>query len=203
MPPHLTYNEKELLLRVAAGEDKAFNELVKRYNGTVYAFVRTHIRRKELVDEVVWDVFMQVWVSRETLPELQSLSNFLFVIAKNKGFNALRTELREENRRNNWQVAEDELSENKSQEIEAVALSLIDKAVLQLPLQQQKVWVLSRRKKRTYVQIAGEMNISRETVKSYLQAANENIKQFIITKLKDFPGFIVAFFIFLNNKHPL
>lgn len=200
------YYRKELLLRIAEGDQPAFRELVVLYNEQVYRFVATRIAVKHpaLIEEVVCDVFLQLWLTRDTLPELEAFENYLFILARNKGLNALKKELREFGRRKHWETTAASAEEEERQALEDKALGLIDEAVAKLPEQQQKVWVMSRRKAMTYVQIAAELNISRETVKSYLQTANLSIKKYVISHLEDFPNTIlIIILIFLGSQHPL
>ncbi|MBO9571980.1 MAG: sigma-70 family RNA polymerase sigma factor, partial [Chitinophagaceae bacterium] len=65
----------------------------------------------------------------------------------------------------------------------APAMQWIEEAIGQLPAQQKKVWLLSRREGKKYAEIAEEMNISRETVKSYLKLANTSIMQQLQQKI--------------------
>ena len=201
-----SYHKKELLLRIAQGDQPAFRQLVELYNGLVYRFVATRLAVKHpaLIEEVVWDVFLQLWLTRETLPELEEFDNYLFILARNKGLNALKKELREFDRRKSWETLATSSDDAEQLVLESKALGLIDKAVAELPEQQQKVWVMSRRKAMTYVQIAAELNISRETVKSYLQAANLSIKKYVITHLESFPNAVLIIILFfLESQHPL
>jgi DNA-directed RNA polymerase specialized sigma24 family protein len=63
--------EKELLLNVANGDEHAFSEL---FNTHHHAF-GTHIYRitgsVELAEEVVQDVFLKIWMSRETFQQFK------------------------------------------------------------------------------------------------------------------------------------
>jgi RNA polymerase sigma-70 factor (ECF subfamily) len=205
LSPNENYNEKELLLRISEGDERAFAQLVERFNGTLCAFLSTYIslRHQDLVEEVACDVFMQIWLTRETLPSLSHLGNYLFILARNKGLNALKRELREHKRRHGLtpEVADD--IDIHSQFIENRALDLIDEAISSLPAQQKKVWVLSRKQNLTYTQIAAELNISRETVKSYLQAANQSIKKYVLAHLDGFSAPIIFLLIFIQSSHPL
>jgi RNA polymerase sigma factor (sigma-70 family) len=156
LSPNQNYNEKELLLRISEGDEKAFALLITRYNGTLCGFLSTYIslKHQDLVEEVACDVFMQIWLTRETLTSLSNLGNYLFILARNKGLNALKRELREHNRRNFLDGGVADHGDMQQQLVENRALDLIDEAVSRLPLQQKKVWILSRKNKLTYAQIA-------------------------------------------------
>lgn len=62
-------------------------------------------------------------------------------------------------------------------------LQLIDQAISRLPPQQKKVFILSRYQQRKYMEIAKELNLSKETVKSYLEIAKNSIRKFVNTHL--------------------
>lgn len=198
MPFNNPNNEGELLLRIAQGDQSAYRSLVNRVNGKITTFVITHIGLKHpgLIEEIVCDVLLQVWLAREVLPGLNDFDSYLFILARNKGLDALKKELREQNRRRFWAETAVASEEKERLLAENHALTLIDQAVAELPPQQQKVWILSRKRSLTYVQISAELDISRETVKSYLQAANQAIKQFVINRMKDFPEVIFLLFVF-------
>ncbi|WP_164974137.1 RNA polymerase sigma factor [Filimonas effusa] len=200
------YHGKELLRRIAEGDQLAFKQLVQQCNSMVYRFVETHItvKQPELIEEVVYDVFLQLWLTRETLPAILNFENYLFILARNKGFNALKKELGEMARRKHWEGGSVAQGDGEQLALENKALGLIDEAIATLSEQQRKVWVMSRRNARTYVQIATELGISRETVKSYLQAANLSIKKYVVNHLEDFPdAVLVLFLFFLEARHPL
>jgi RNA polymerase sigma-70 factor (ECF subfamily) len=76
--------------------------------------------------------------------------------------------------------------ENSQKPVEEEGLyaeGLINSAVDQLPSQQRKVWLLSRKDGLTHPQIATAMGISRETVKKYIMHANQSITRFIRSRL--------------------
>jgi RNA polymerase sigma-70 factor (family 1) len=170
--------EKELLLKVACGDEHAFSELFT----THHQLLGTHIYRItgsiELAEEVVQDVFLKIWMSRETLTTVQNFRAYLFVISKNHALNCLRKLAKE-------RMYQKTLEEN------AVALtpadnsvldtyySLLDQAIDHLPPQQQKVYLLSRHNRLKYDEIANQMGLSRETVKKYLQGATHSITSFV------------------------
>ena len=59
-------NDTELLQRYAAGEERAFQELVGEYKDSVYAFLRTFLKRADLVDDAFQETFIQLYLSRGT-----------------------------------------------------------------------------------------------------------------------------------------
>jgi RNA polymerase sigma-70 factor (ECF subfamily) len=170
--------EKELLLKVANGDEHAFSELFNSY----HQLLGTHIYRitdsVELAEEVVQDVFLKIWVSRETLTAVQNFKAYLFVISKNHALNCLRKLAKERVHQKNLEENALSLISENNPDLE-VYYSLLDEAIDHLPPQQQKVYLLSRHSRLKYDEIASQMGLSRETVKKYLQGATHSITSFV------------------------
>ncbi len=80
----------ELLTRYIEGEETAFSEIVSRYKNGLYAFLRMFLNRKELVEDVFQETFLQLFNSRESFDTSRPLRPWLFTIAANKAKDALR-----------------------------------------------------------------------------------------------------------------
>ncbi len=80
----------ELLVRYAEGEEAAFREIVNRYKNGLYAFLRMFLNRRELVEDIFQETFLQLFNSRESFDKNRPLRPWLFTIAANKAKDALR-----------------------------------------------------------------------------------------------------------------
>ena len=80
----------ELLGRYAEGEEAAFREIVNRYKNGLYAFLRMFLNRRELVEDIFQETFLQLFNSRESFDTNRPLRPWLFTIAANKAKDALR-----------------------------------------------------------------------------------------------------------------
>jgi RNA polymerase sigma-70 factor (ECF subfamily) len=175
-----SHNERELLDLTAQGDENAFSRLFYLWHQKLGAYIHRLTGSTELTEEIVQDVFMKVWDNREKLIQIACFSAYLYVLSRNHTYNCLRQVAKERS-------ANRALIEKKweSGHVEDPSVSapdyygLIDKAVASLPPQQQKVYILSRRERLKYDEIAAVMNISRETVKKYLQIATHAIQGYI------------------------
>lgn len=189
--------EKELLLKVAGGDEHAFSELFN----THHQLLGTHIYRitnsAELAEEVVQDVFIKIWMNRETLTTIHNFRAYLFVVSKNHALNCLRKLAKE-------RIHQKTIEENAMAIVpeENAGLtdyySLLDKAIDHLPPQQQKVYLLSRHNRLKYDEIANQMGLSRETVKKYLQGATHSITSFVQSNM-DISAIILLAAIFFKK----
>lgn len=80
----------ELLTLYTDGEEVAFREIVNRYKNGLYAFLRMFLNRRELVEDVFQETFLQLFNSRESFDTTRPLRPWLFTIAANKAKDALR-----------------------------------------------------------------------------------------------------------------
>ncbi len=166
-----------MLQQVAAGDERAFRLLFGAYHQLLATHVYRLTESAVLAEEIVQDVFLKIWMSREALAEIQHFRAYLFVVSKNQALNALRKIARERARQLAWQKEQQETGVTESPE--AIYYSLIDTAISRLPPQQQKVYLLSRHERLRYREIAERMDLSQETVKKYLQLAIASISDYV------------------------
>jgi len=82
--------DAELLAHFASGDEDAFREIVNRYKNGLYAFLRQFLNRRELVEDVFQETFLQLFTSRDSFDSNRPLRPWLFTIAANKAKDALR-----------------------------------------------------------------------------------------------------------------
>jgi RNA polymerase sigma-70 factor (ECF subfamily) len=80
----------ELLVLYSEGEEAAFREIVNRYKNGLYAFLRMFLNRRELVEDVFQETFLQLFTSKDSFDSDRPLRPWLFTIAANKAKDALR-----------------------------------------------------------------------------------------------------------------
>lgn len=179
MLPNTNDTEKQLLMQLAEGSESALQQLFYMYHQQIGAFVFKLTRSRELAEEIVQDVFLKLWTCRHASQEIRNLKAWLFTLSRNQALNALRSQLKEKQVKK--YLGDLPLSESFTQEdlTQNDRFRLMDEAIKLLPPQQQKVFLLSRYQRLKYEEIAHKMNISRETVKSYLQNATSSITKFI------------------------
>lgn len=186
MPVDNLNSEPELLFRVAEGDEQAFAELVRKYDSLVFSFIHKFVPSVEVVEEMVSDIFLQIWLTREALADINNFGTYLYVISRNYAFNALKKELRQQKRHQEWMSSVQDQDENVEREDRV--LNLVEQAVQELPLQQQRVWILRRRQRKSYSEIEAELKISRNTVKTHLRTANNTIKEYVLKRIKLITG---------------
>lgn len=171
-------HERALLQQVAEGNTDAFRALFHAHQQKIGTFVLGWTKSLPLAEEIVQDVFLKVWLNKEILPTIDRFEAYLYTIARNQSFNALKQAARERIKAKEWAAAF-ELEQEDNDQLSEQYLPIIEKAIQQLPQQQQKVYLLKKQQGLKYEEIAAQMNISPETARKHLAAALKNITRFV------------------------
>tara|TARA_R110002124_G_scaffold280554_1_gene453922 strand:- start:1177 stop:1761 length:585 start_codon:yes stop_codon:yes gene_type:complete len=191
--PNALYDEGELLSQIAAHNEAAFGKLFHRYHHQLGTFIFNLTKSHELSEEVVQDVFLKIWINRKDLKEINNFKAYLFTVSKNHALNCLKKVARENTLTS---IVETDLIPERTDEWpENELYNLLDEAIDHLPPQQKKVYLLSRHERMKYNDIALQLNLSRETVKKYLQLASESITSYIKSRSTNTITLLILYFL--------
>ena len=79
-----------LVERIAGGDRLAMQVLFARHHVRVYRFALRILRRETMAEDVISDVFLDVWRQAGQFEARSSVSTWLLGIARNKAYSALR-----------------------------------------------------------------------------------------------------------------
>ncbi|MDO6434723.1 RNA polymerase sigma-70 factor [Flavitalea sp. BT771] len=173
-------DETDLLALVAEGDEKAFGILFHHYRPKIYAYAFHLFRNIGLADESVQEVFLKVWLHRNKLPHILKFESWLFIIARNQIFDTLKLLAKEAAARK--QMAH--LLDPEANLVEDQVLTKENEVRLQNALdhlspQQKLIFTLSRNEGMKHEEIASQLNISRNTVKTHLVHALKTLKDIL------------------------
>jgi len=188
-------NETDLLQQVANGDETAFSKLYYGYHNILGIYIYQLTQSRELSEEIVQDVFLKIWVGRKALTGVTNFKAWLFIVSKNQALNSLRTITKERTLKKDLSRDYEHSSGINEESFDNDSYILLEQAINQLPEQQRKVFILSRYRRLKYKEIATELKLSRETVKSYLGLAVSSITKFVNARL--YPVFWIVYLLFL------
>lgn len=173
-------SERDLLLQMSKGDERAFTQLVDYHKDNIYYYALTVTKSEFLAEEITQNVFIKIWQNRLTLPTLDSFSAWMKTVARNEAYNYLKRIAMEKvivNRMaENMQVGDDSTTATLEwKEYHA----FVAKAIAQLPEQQRAVYQLSRGQDMSYQQIANMLGISINTVKYHMKQALQGIRTYL------------------------
>jgi len=79
-----------LALQSLEGNERAFEELVKRYSPVLFNFIYKILRDYDQACDILQQVFLQLYVSLPTLDTNKPLKSWLFQVARNRCLDELR-----------------------------------------------------------------------------------------------------------------
>ena len=180
LPPNI---EKELLCRVAEGDETAFSLLFNAFHQRLGVYVHRLTESLPATQEIVQDVFVKIWLKRAILPELQSFDAYLFRAARNHVFNYLRKLARERVQQASLEAgipsSADGETAAEDARTEEEYLGLLDQAIDHLPPQQKKIYLLHRRQGLSHSEIANRLHLSVDTVKKHMSLALRSIREYL------------------------
>ena len=186
-------NEKELLSSIAQGNQNSYQIIFNHYWDQIYSTAFAFTKSAELSKDLAQDVFVKIWITREKLSEVNRFESFLYITARNLILDMLRKKIFTEENEEYLKKYFEESSHNPDRKLEFKEFEeKIHQAINQLPPQQQTAFRLSRFNGLSHEEIARQMGVSKQTVKSYIVRAIVNLRQFI----KEQPGIsFILFFI--------
>jgi len=174
-------NEHILLQRIAMDDDEqAFRELFIFYHHEIGSFIHSLLHDRETTLEAVQDIFVKVWLNRTRLLEIDNFTAYLFITTRNHVLNKIRQSLREKKKHTSYLQSASILESIAPEELQNIEerYQLLEKAVNNLPPQQQKVFTL-RQQGLKNPEIAKVLNISTVSVAKYQQLALRFINDYV------------------------
>ena len=176
-----SYNEEHVLLEVAMGNESAFRQLFHTYHHKLGDYIYRLTESLLVSEDIVQEVFIRIWIYRAKLSEVQNFDSYLFKMARNQAFTALKKLAKDQQKLSKWILAEMSSQQIKNEDnFDQAYQGLIDDAVAHLPPQQQVIYELSRFHKLKYEEIAARLNISLETVRKHIHLALKSIRQYVL-----------------------
>jgi len=173
-----------LLNQLAAGREEAFTQLYLRYSPTIYNALMVYIKDEHQADDLLQNVFVRLWEKRGELTAIQSLENYLFILARNLVLNHIKRKAIEENVH---QVLRSRLPESadstENRMLEVEYKRLLREAIDALPPQQKQVYLMATDASMTYDEMAVNMELSKLTIKKHLELARKSIRAHINARL--------------------
>jgi len=180
MALYTAYSDQELTSLLIQGDKQAYTQIYNRYIKLLYSFAIKRLDDETEVEDILHELFLSLWNRRQELSQDIQLAPYLYnavryqlvnVFAKRKLASRYLDSFNEFMLREFSSEQTDHLIRHK--ELSA----LIEKEVSALPKKMQEVFLLSRRTGFSRKQIAAELGLSEETVKSHMHHALKLLKQ--------------------------
>lgn len=194
--------DASLLSQLREGDTHAFTVLFNRYWKFLYAVAYRRVQDEELAQDIVQEVFMQVWDKREKLSiESAYVEYYLLKAVKNRIINhytslRVKTDVLERVMGRMENMVEETYQPSRYLELER----FLDEQVEQLPHTMRAVFLM-RSDNHSIGAIARKLNIAEQTVKNNLTEASHRLRKSLLRKFSDgeFAGLVILATLLTNN----
>jgi RNA polymerase sigma-70 factor (ECF subfamily) len=185
--------DAEVMLRVKAGDDSAFDFLVQKYRRPIVSFMYRMAHNSAAAEDLAQEVFLRVYRSRASYEASAKFTTWLYRIATNLGMNYSR-DTRHERPENIMNLDEPDEETGQSPDLadktptveeeimRRERLKAIRQKVEALPERQKMAVLMHKYQQMDYRQIADVLKLSESATKSLLFRAYETLR----TQLKEF-----------------
>jgi len=188
------FDERAILRAIAEGSEAAFVQLFDKYSAKVYNVAYKFLDSREQAEEIVQDVFMDVWISKDKMAEVLNLNAYILGMVRKKVYDAYR-------QKSSFAQLIKELSDNPQTE-NAVERNmqereyeiLLQRALAKLPHHQQEIFRLAREEGLSHEEIAKKLNLSRLSVKAHMKRILRVLRQTLGPVLKAETTYLILLF---------
>ena len=171
---------QDLQQRIADYEDEvSYKKLFFHFFLPLKSFSFSIIKSKELAEEIVSDILIEIWAKRKQLTEIEDLKMYLYVCVRNASLRKLQ-----QSKKTTF-LSLDEVSvefASPDENAETILLTQelsekIDTAVQQLPQRCKLIFKLAKEDRLKYKEIALILNISVKTIDHQISIALKKIAE--------------------------
>jgi RNA polymerase sigma-70 factor (ECF subfamily) len=181
-------SDSRVVAAYLAGRDRAFDELVDRYQKRLLNFIYRTIGDRERAEDLVQEVFIRVHRHLQRFDQSKKFSTWIYTIASNLAKNELRNRSRSplvlfQTIKKNWEADHRPLQfedpGHRPEDLYRQLRELVEASVAQLPKHHRVVFVLRELEGKSYEEIAEITKCNLGTVKSRLNRARNRFAQII------------------------
>jgi RNA polymerase sigma-70 factor (ECF subfamily) len=186
-------SDADVMLRVKAGDESAFEYLVQKYRRPMIAFMYRMVHNSAVAEDLAQEVFLRIYRSRENYEPSAKFTTWLYRIATNLAVNHAR-DTRHERPESTLSIDEQDEQTGLTFDLPDGSLTAeenlvrrerllaIRNRVQALPERQRTAVIMHKYQQMDYRQIAEVLKLSESATKSLLFRAYETLR----TQLKEF-----------------
>lgn len=193
MAAYSTLSDLELAALLRRGDKDAFTQIYSRFFGLLYVHAYRMLHDPDDASDVTQEVFANIWEKREALVLTGSLSSYLYAAVRNRmldNFEHSKVAEKYKQAIANFAAVNQECADYRIRERQLI--QLIEKEIGALPEPMQQIFILSRKENLSHKEIASELGLSEQAVKSQVKRALRILK----TRLGFFTYLMVYFKLF-------
>lgn len=166
--------------KLSAGSETAFSAIYAHYSLKIFTFVDRMLSLPDVTDDLVQDIFIDLWQKRDFLKNIENPKAYLFRMASNR---VLDYQKRLSTRKPilDFVISQQATVGAWSEErvLYKETLKLLGEAIDTLSPQRRMIYELSRNEGLSHEEIAEKLNIAKSTVANQLVSALKQIRLYL------------------------
>jgi RNA polymerase sigma-70 factor (ECF subfamily) len=169
--------DDELMTFLKEGNRHAYTEIYNRYKTLLLVFALRRLENEEECKDLLHELFLSLWVRRAELVISTSLSAYLYTSVRNRILDIITHQNISARYIDNFQGYLNKGEDNTDHLVRhKELLALIESEIAAMPPKMRQVFELSRKTSLSRKEIATQLNLSEQTVKSHMQHALKILK---------------------------
>ncbi|ALL06060.1 hypothetical protein AQ505_11490 [Pedobacter sp. PACM 27299] len=191
------FTDAELAILIAEGDALAYTEIYNRYSAVLCVFAYKRLGNREEARDLVHELFLCLWRKRTEMSVTVTMSTYLFTAIRNRMLDLISHKKVSSKYVNSFQNYCTNTENHSADHLvrHNQLLALIEKEIAALPPKMRQVFEFSRKSSYNRKEIAAELGLSEQTVKSHLQHALKILKLKLGTIVSIVMSFLHLFFI--------
>lgn len=159
------------------GDKKIFEQLYSSYYQKLCTFLLSYCQDRSIIEDVVQDVFLNLWAKRRNISIRTSLNAFLYKSAYNKLMDKYRhLKLKNEMLSSYYDTAV-LLAAEKDHETSKTRIKMLHLCIGELPERCKAVFLMGKVRGLNYREISKELGISVKTIEGHIARAYRLLKE--------------------------
>lgn len=170
------YEDSDLLKGIKENNIRSFDLLYEKYSRKVFRFSQSMLKSTDEAENVVQDVFMNVWINRHNIEKNDSIKSYLFTITYNLSITLLRKKVNEAKFLEYLAILPSYHTVNMDIEYRDLENKL-NHILNELPDRQKEVFQLHYIEGLKYKEISERLHISLNTIENHMSMALKKIRK--------------------------
>ncbi len=161
---------------IKKGNIAQYKQMFKQYYEQLVYFSYRYVKDVQIAEDIIQDVFVNIWNKRETLDFSLNFKSYLFSAVKNHSLMHINKSRKFEHVSLKLVTEKSENNPDTIVECEELEKTL-NKIITELPEKRRAIFCMSRFDKLTYSEIAAALNISVNTVETQMSRSLKYIRK--------------------------
>lgn len=172
--------ETIILSALSDGSTKAFDALFVAYYPKVLQFVTHFCNDRQEAENIVQDLFMNLWIKKDVLDGIENLDNYLFISARNAAIRYVKQSFVfcDDNKANDMPS---DIANGDMKLCYEELYGFVMHEIASMPEQRRRIFLMSRVDGMSNAEIAQRLGISKRTVETHISLAIATLRKLLPT----------------------